>query len=144
MFKHLLIDVRRNMLLCSTDLVGVGERVELHAPGDGGATPIQITGKILKKVDDPNLFEIETAYDSQEFVGKRYHVEQDCIFRILTKTIGGTRRRKFARDERKIVNLENDEDFVERKVVKAKTGSVRKKRKKAKKKAKVKAKKKKK
>jgi len=133
MFKHVLIDPSKNMLLCNTDLVGVGERVELHAPGGTGATPIQIAGKILKKVADPNLFQVETSYDSQEFVSKKYRVEQDCVFRILTKTIGGTRRRKFAADEREIVNLEHDEDYVEKKVVKAKTGSVRKKRKKKKK-----------
>jgi hypothetical protein len=131
MFKHLSIDPNKNLLLCSTDLVGVGERVELHAPGGTGATPIQIAGKIMKKVADPNLFEVETSYDSQEFVGKRYYVEQDCVFRVLTKSIGGTRRRKFAKDEKEIVNLENNDDFIEKKVVKAKTGSVRKKRKKA-------------
>jgi hypothetical protein len=134
MFKFLSIDTEKNVLLCSTELVGVGELTELHVSGD--ATPMQINGKILKKVADPNLFEVKQAYESQEFVGKQYSVGPDCVFRILMRNISGSRRRRFSDDEKKIINTENDGDFEDKKVVKAKTGSVRSRKKKKKKAAK--------
>jgi hypothetical protein len=128
MFKYLMVDPEKNMLLCSTDLVGIGEIVEIHSLGEGSGTPPQITGKILRKVADPNCFQVQVAYDSHEYVGKKYPADPRCIFRILIRTVGGTRRRKFAKDEKVIVNMEKGENFKEKKVTKAKTGSVRKKR----------------
>jgi hypothetical protein len=127
MFKYLQINTEKNALLCSTELVGVGELVELHQAGE--ATPMQITGKILKKLADPNLFVIHATYETQDFVGKKYSLAENCIFRVAFKTMSGTRRRKFSEFEKFIVNTEHGPDFkdTEVKVVKAKTGSVRKK-----------------
>lgn len=133
MFKFLSIDTEKNILLSSTELVGVGELAEMYVSGE--ATPMQINGKILKKVADPNLFEIKQAYESQEFVGKQYSVGPDCVFRILMRNMSGTRRRRFSEYEKKIVNTENEGDYEDKKVVKAKTGSVRTRKKTAKKKA---------
>jgi hypothetical protein len=126
MFRSIVINTKKNILLCDTELVGIGELVELFSLGENRDTPPQIMGKILKKVSDPNLFEVYEAYDSQDYVGKRYLVEADCIFRILMKTMGGTRRRKFSEAEKHITNVEHDNSYQEKKVIKAKTGSVRK------------------
>lgn len=123
MFKFLSIDTEKNVLLCDTELVGVGELAEMHVSGE--ATPMQINGKIMKKIADPNLFEIKQAYESQEFVGKQYSVGPDCVFRVLMRNMSGTRRRRFSECEKKIVNMENEGDYEDKKVVKAKTGSVR-------------------
>lgn len=123
MFKFISIDTEKNILLCSTELVGVGELALMHVSGE--ATPMQLGGKILKKIADPNLFEVKQAYESQEFVGKQYSVGPDCVFRVLMKNMSGTRRRRFSDYEKKIINTENEGDYEDKKVVKAKTGSVR-------------------
>lgn len=134
MFLFIKIDQAKNQLLCSTEFVGIGELVELWQTGK--ATPPQIGGKVLRKVADPNLFEVRWAYESQDFVGKQYSLAEDCVFRVMMKKMSGTRRRKFAQVEKKIVDTEHDGDFKETKVVKAKTGSVRKRPTKTKKKKK--------
>ena len=100
---------------------------------------MQIGGKLLKKIADPNLFEVKQAYESQEFVGKQYSVGPDCVFRVLMKNMSGTRRRRFSDYEKKIINTENDGDYEDKKVVKAKTGSVRARKKTTKKAGKKKA-----
>ena len=125
MFLFIKIDTSKNELLCSTEYVGIGELVEIYQ--NGMATPMQIVGRTLQKIQDPNLFEVCQAYGNQEAIGKRYAMAEDCIFRVMKKTMSGTRRRKFSAAEKSIVDLEHDSDFKEKKVIKAKTGSVRKK-----------------
>lgn len=137
MYRFLEIDVSKNMLLCSTDLVGRGELAEIQRPDD--ATPARALGNVLKKVDHPNVFEVYTSYNGHEALGKQVVLGDACILRILKRNLSGIRRRHFASDERDIVNLEKGEDFVERPVNRAKTGSVRKKRNKKRRKKAVKA-----
>jgi len=126
-FKYLVIDTSHNSLLCSSNLVGIGELVEIHAPDDD--TPRQAGGKILRKLKDPGHFVVHATYDGHESLGSFYQLGEKCILRILAKNRSGTIRRRFSNDEKAIVNLEKDEDFEEQKVVRAKTGSVRKRKK---------------
>jgi hypothetical protein len=121
-FKFLNIDTVRNLLLCSTNLVGIGELVEIHAPDD--ETPRQAGGKILKKLKDPNLFVPQIGED-----GNSYLIGERSILRIVGRNRSGSMRRKFSPDEKLIVNLEKNEAFKEKRIVRAKTGSVRKKKK---------------
>lgn len=124
-FKFLNIDGERNLLLCDPNLVGMSELVEIHAPDE--VTPRQCCGKILRKVKDPNIFVVHTSYDGHE-PPLPYVMGERCILRVVSRNQSGARRRKFTPDEKTIVNLEKNEKFKERKVVRAKTGSVRKRR----------------
>lgn len=132
MFKSITIDTEQNKLLCSTGLVGKGELVEVFAPDD--QSPPQTFGRILQKVEDPNIFAVYISFDSGDAVGRRYELGDHCIFRILKKNLSGKRRRKFAREEAIIVDLEKGDDFQDRKINRAKTGSVRRSKPKSKKK----------
>jgi hypothetical protein len=123
MFKHLTIDTEQNKLLCSTELIGKGELVEVFTPDED--SPPQAVGRILQKVGDPGVFVIHTTFDGNEFVGRRYDMGPRCVFRVLKKNVSGKRRRKFPSAESAIVDTEKDENFVERRVSRAKTGSVR-------------------
>lgn len=127
MYKHLVIDTSHNSLLCSTNLVGIGELVEIHAPDDD--TPRQAGGKILRKLKDPGQFVVHATYDGHESLGNHYQLGEKCVLRVLAKNRSGAIRRRFGSDEKAIVNLEKDETFQEKKVVRAKTGSVRKRKK---------------
>jgi hypothetical protein len=121
-FKFLNIDTVRNLLLCSTNLVGLGELVEIHAPDE--ETPSQAGGKILKKLKDPNLFAAQIGDD-----GNSYRIGERSILRVVGRNRSGSMRRKFSPDEKLIVNLEKNEAFKEKRIVRAKTGSVRKRKK---------------
>jgi len=136
MYRFLEINAEKNMLLCSTDLVGKGELAEIQSPDDN--TPPRALGNVLRKTDHPDSFEIYTSYNGHEALGKTVKLGGQCVLRILKRNISGIRRRQFSSDEKEIVNLEKGDDFVERKVNRAKTGSVRKKRKKTSKKTKTK------
>jgi hypothetical protein len=118
MYKYLVIDTSSNKLLCSTNLVGLSELVEIYDPDED--TPRQACGKILHKLCDPASFAVHCD-------GTTYEVGERCIFRVLAKNRSGMLRRKFSGDEKGIVNLEKSVSYKERKVVRAKTGSVRKK-----------------
>lgn len=132
MYRYLEIDVSKNMLLCSTSLVGKNELAEIHAPDD--QTPSRALSNILCKIKDPNVFVVQTSYTGHEALGKEISIGDKCVLRILKRNLSGIRRRKFSNDEKSIVDLEKGEDFIERKVSRAKTGSVRKHKKKKKKK----------
>lgn len=123
MFKSITIDTEQNKLLCSTELVGKGELVEIFSSDEN--SPPQASGRILQKLQDPNVFVVYISYDSSDAVGRRYILGEHCIFRILKKNLSGKRRRKFAREEAIIVDMEKGDDFVDRKINRAKTGSVR-------------------
>jgi hypothetical protein len=92
-------------------------------------TPPQAGGRILRKVADPNIYEVTTSYDGHDAVGRRYEIGPKCILRIVMRTLSGRRRRKFNEEEKAIVDLEKGENYKEKKVSRAKTGSVRKGRK---------------
>jgi hypothetical protein len=126
-FKLLTIDTEKNLLLCDTTLVGKDELVEINKPDD--VTPPQACGRILRKISDPNLYEVTTAYDGHEALGRQYELGPKCVLRVVMRNLSGRRRRKFTDDEKGIVDLERDENFKEKKVSRAKTGSVRKGRK---------------
>lgn len=128
MYKHILIDTERNMLICDPASCGKGELVEIHERDD--ATPAQITGKILRKIADPNIFQLHISYDDDQPVEekKMYTLGEKCSLRILYRNKSGTYRRKCSKEEKVIVNLEKGQNFKETKVCKAKTGSVRKSR----------------
>ena len=128
MYRFIEINTDRNMLLCSTALVGRGELAEIHAPDEG--TPARALSNILEKTKDPNMFKVHVSYNGHEALGKDVQLGDRCVLRILKRNLSGIRRRHFSVDEKDIVNLEKDEGFVERKVNRAKTGSVRKKQKK--------------
>ena len=134
MYRYLEIDAGKNMLLCSTNLVGKNELAEIHAPDD--QTPTRALSNILRKVKDPNIFIVHTSYTGHEALGKEIAIGNKCILRILKRNLSGVRRRKFSTDEKAIVDLEKGDDFIERKVSRAKTGSVRKSKKNNKKKKK--------
>ena len=123
MYKHLIIDTSHNKLLCSQDLVGIGELVEIYSPDDN--TPPQACSRILRKRSD-GTFIVHSAYDSHESVGFAYTLGEFAVLRVLARNRSGTLRRRFSADEKQIVNLEKTVNFTEKKVVKAKTGSVRK------------------
>lgn len=127
MYRHLTIDPEHNRILCCTSLVGKGELVEVFSQDPN--SPPQATCRILRKVKDPNLFVVHVSFDGGEALGREYEMGEQCIFRVLKKNIAGKRKRKFAVDEKQIIDLEHEEDYVERKIVRAKTGSVRSKKK---------------
>jgi len=126
MFRYLAIDTAQNMLLCDGCLVGIGELVEIHQPD--ADTPPQAGGKILKKLEDPGLFMVQVAYDGHESIGKKYTLGSKCVLRVVSRNLSGKRRRKCHDLEQKIVDVEKQDNFKERKVSRAKTGSVRKSR----------------
>lgn len=128
MYRFIEINAEKNMLLCNTSLVGKGELAEIHTPDD--STPARAFSNVLEKVKDPNIFQVHVSYNGHEALGKDVELGDKCVLRILKRNLSGIRRRHFSVDEKEIVNLEKGEDFVERKVNRAKTGSVRKKRKK--------------
>jgi hypothetical protein len=115
------------MLLVDTMLVGKDELVEINKADE--VTPPQAGGRILRKVADPNIYEVTTSYDGHDAVGRRYEIGPKCILRIVMRTLSGRRRRKFNEEEKAIVDLEKGENYKEKKVSRAKTGSVRKGRK---------------
>jgi len=117
------------MLLCSSSLVGKDELVEVHAPGQD--TPGQVLSNILQKIKDPDIFVVRSAFSS-EMLGKEFKIGETCVMRVLRRNLSGVRRRKVGKDEKSIVDLEKGIDWKERKINRAKTGSVRKKRKKKK------------
>jgi hypothetical protein len=123
MYKHLTIDTAHNKLLASKDIVGIGELVEIYSP-DEDTTP-QACGRVLRKLSD-GKFVVHSACDSNEAVGNVYSLGEFAVLRILGKNRSGTLRRRFSSDEKQIVNLEKAGKFTEKKVIKAKTGSVRK------------------
>lgn len=125
MYRHLEIDTDKNMLVCSLTLVGRGELVEVHQGDDG--TPPQAMGKILKKVSETD-FEVYQTFDGHEAMGRRYRAGSKCLFRVLLRNLSGIRRRRFSSEEAPIINIEKDDNYKERKVSRAKTGSVRKRR----------------
>lgn len=124
MFKYIVIDQEKNKLLCNSLLVGIGEIAEIYEKSD--ATPPQATGKILIKIEDPDVF----AVCESDAFAPRYEAGERCIFKILCKNLSGSKRRKFFKEEKAIVNIEHGIDYHEQKVCKAKTGSVRKRRRK--------------
>jgi len=126
-FTYLNIDVERNLLLCSTALVGLDELVEIHAPDDD--TPPQACGKILRKLKDPNIYVVQTGVLDSDPEAINYEMGIRSIMRVIGRNRSGMLRRKFTPDEKLIVNLEKNEKFKERRVVRAKTGSVRKRKK---------------
>lgn len=125
-YKHLVIDAAHNMLLCNSSLVGMGELVEIHAPDD--ETPRQACGKILRKTKDPNVYVLNSSAPDDETT--TYVVGGRCILRVVSKNRSGAIRRKSSTEEKLIVNTEKNERFKEKRVVRAKTGSVRKRKKK--------------
>jgi len=126
-YKSLCIDQEKNMLLCSSVLVGIGETVEIYEAGQ--STPASAIGRILKKKSDPGNFIVTGTFDGYEALGREYNVDQRCILRVLKKNLSGVKRRKMAKDEKLIIDIERDENTKEKKVQRAKTGSVRRKKK---------------
>lgn len=127
LYRHLVIDTQHNMLLASNDLVGIGELVEIHAPDE--ETPRQACGKTLRKTKDPNIYVVQAAYDGHDALANTYILGSRSILRIVARNRSGSLRRKSSTEEKLIVNLEKNERFKEKRVVRAKTGSVRKRRK---------------
>lgn len=125
-FKYVTIDQEQNKLLCSTELVGKGEIAEVYQLDTD--SPPQASSRILQKVADPNVFAVLTSFDGSEALGRKYVMGTKCIFRILAKNQSGKKRRKFSGDENTIVDTYRDQNvpLLEKKVSKAKTGSVRK------------------
>lgn len=122
LYKHLVIDHAHNQILCDPKLVGLGELVEIYAPDDD--TPRQACGKTLHKIKDPNIFVPQSAYDAHEMDGS-YALGERAVLKILARNNSGIRRRKSSAEEKLIVNMERNDRFKEMKVVRAKTGSVR-------------------
>ena len=127
MYKSVTIDVDKNMLLCSTQLVGLKEIVEVFSPDEmPGNLSITSIGRILEKIADPNIFVVRGTFEGHEAIGKEYSLGEKFMFRILKKSLSGVKRRKF-KEQSQIVDWERDENTKERRVVRAKTGTVRKK-----------------
>jgi len=124
MYRYLEINTEKNMLLCNASLVGKGELAELHMPTD--TTPVRALSNVLRKVGHPNIFIVHTSFNGHETIGKEVQLDERCVLRVLKRNLSGIRLRHFSTDEKEIVNLERGEDFTERKVNRAKTGSVRK------------------
>ena len=124
MFKHLTIDSSHNNLLASPNLVGMGELVEVYAPDEN--TPMQAGGKVLRKIKE-NLFEVHLSYET-EGSGNSYALGEKCILKVVARNRSGMLRRRFSKEEKLIVSMEKPKEFTECKVVRAKTGSVRKKK----------------
>jgi len=124
-FVYVNVDLDKNLLLCSSNLVGLAELVEIYAPDED--TPRQACGKTLQKIQDPNVYAIHTSNEEEEMsAAQDYLVGQRCVLRVVARNRSGTIRRKFTPFEKLIVSLEKNKSFKERKVVRAKTGSVRK------------------
>jgi hypothetical protein len=123
-FRFLVIDSEHNKLLCNTHIVGKNEVVEIYEIDKD--SPPQAIGKLLQKIKDPNLFIVHTTFDGHESQGKLYELGECCILRVVARNRSGTRRRKFAVEERVIIDIEKGDTFHEKKVTRAKTGSVRK------------------
>lgn len=124
MYRHLIVDSEKNLLLCNPPLVGLGELVEVYSLDQD--SPPQSSGRLLKKVNE-KLFEVYQSYDGHDALGRRYELGEKCVLHVLLRNLSGARRRKRP-EEKVIVNTERDEDFKDRKIVRAKTGSVRKRR----------------
>lgn len=125
-YKHLVIDMQHNMLLCTNNLVGIGELVEIHAPDE--ETPRQACGKTLRKLKDPNIYVVHATYDGHDALGNCYYIGDRSVLRVRNRNRSGMLRRKHP-DEKVIVNVEKAERYKERRVVRAKTGSVRRRKK---------------
>ena len=123
MYKHLVIDPSHNHLLASPNLVGMGELVEIFAPDEN--TPMQAGGKVLRKIKE-NLFEVHLSYET-EGSGNSYALGEKCVLKVVARNKSGMLRRRFSKEEKLIVSMEKPKEFTECKVVRAKTGSVRKK-----------------
>lgn len=121
-YKHLIIDTKHNRLLCDNSLVGIGELVEIFAPDDD--TPPNACGKILRKTKDQNIYVLHSNYENAEET--KYELGPRCVLRVVARNRSGTLRRKSSDEEKQIVNLEKNEKYQEKRVVRAKTGSVRK------------------
>lgn len=126
MYRFIEINKDKNQLLCSSALVGNNELAEIYTPEK--ETPRQALSNILKKIKDPDVFVVVSAFSSNEMVGRELSLGEECVLRILKRNLSGVRRRKFAKDEKDIVDMEKGDEWTERKVSRAKTGSVRKKR----------------
>lgn len=126
MYKYIVIDTEQNMLLCSQGLVGTGELVEIYSPDD--ISPRQACGRILQKLED-GRFEVHQSFDGHDALGRRYELGEKCIMRVLLRNLSGARRRRFAAEEKDIVQMEKGDNFREKKVARAKTGSVRRRKK---------------
>lgn len=127
MYKSVTIDLEKNQLLCSTLVVGLREIVEVYAPDDKANDPtITSIGRILEKVKDPNIFVVRGTFEGHEAVGKQYALGERFMLRVLKKNLSGIKRRKF-KEQSSVVDWERDENTKERKVTRAKTGTVRKK-----------------
>jgi hypothetical protein len=120
MYKHLVIDQEHNRLLCNATLVGTGEIVEIFCMDEN--TERHLCGTTLLKVAEPNEFRNSDGSTRISIIGEK------CVLRVLYRNRSGARRRKFSKDEKVIVNMEKGPTFKEIKVKKAKTGSVRKRR----------------
>jgi len=139
MYKHLVIDTTKNKLLCDPSLVGIGELVEVYTPDDD--TPPQAGGRVLRKNANGtySVHLVEThgngtaAGHPAQPPGKSlsplsYRIGEFAILRVLGRNRSGIARRRFRNEEKKIVSLERTGGQKEVLVVKAKTGSVRKKK----------------
>jgi hypothetical protein len=124
MHLHLGIDTDRNLLLASTQLVGIGELVEIYSPDE--TTPRQACGKILRKIKDPNCYIVHASYEEQ-VSSTPYTMGDKTVLRVVCRNRSGMLRRKFSKFEKLIMDLEKSKVFHEKKVVRAKTGSVRRK-----------------
>ena len=128
-FLYLNIDKERNLLLCSNDLVGIGELVEIHAPDE--ETPRQACGKTLRKTKDPNEYVIQTgSFEHHVDSISTYMIGNRSVLRVVARNRSGALRRNSSSEEKQIVNLEKNERYKEKRVVRAKTGSVRKRKRK--------------
>lgn len=130
-FKYINIDIDRNMLLCDTTLVGNRELVEYYSGDD---SPSQISGKILLKISEPNIYVIHESVNFDEDIlnSVRYEIGSKTILRIVAKNRIGAKKRDFY-EEKFIVSTEESPYNKERKIHRAKTGSVRKSKRKSKK-----------
>jgi len=125
MYLHLVIDNERNFLLCSTQLVGIGELVEIYSADE--STPRQACGRTLRKIKDPNIYIVHASYDEHVSTNS-YTFGEKAVLRIVCRNRSGMLRRKFSKFEKLIMDLEKSPVFKEKKVVRAKTGSVRRKK----------------
>jgi hypothetical protein len=126
MYRFIEINKDKNTLLCSANLVGNNELAEIYTPERH--TPRQALRNVLQKIKDPDIFVVISAFSSNEMVGRTLSLGEECILRILKRNLSGVRRRKFSKDEKEIVDMEKGEEWTEKKVNRAKTGSVRKRR----------------
>jgi hypothetical protein len=126
MYKYLCIDTLHNNLVVSNDLVGIGELVEIYAPDE--ETPPQAGGKTLRKTKDPSTYVVHASYEGHDGIGRSYDLGERCTLKVVARNRSGIIRRKCSGDEKLIVNLEKNERHKEHRVVRAKTGSVRRRR----------------